>query len=82
MKPSFITNIHFNNQSDLDDLLSSNEFTAEEIRQDLLARLSRSEGIVVIVSGSAPRALILKSSLHPELKGTPDGNSFVILPFA
>lgn len=82
MKVSLITNVHFSDEETLTDLLSSSELTAQETRSELVSRLKRGEGLVAVVDGAAPRAIVLRAAADPSLKGTPDGETLTCLSFA
>lgn len=82
MRVSLITNVHFQDPSTFDELFISKELTAQEIRFELVTRLKRGEGLVAVVDGEAPRAIVLRAAIDPSLKGTPEGDALTYLPFA
>jgi hypothetical protein len=81
MKPSLITSVYFANEDALRDLLQSTETTASEVRADLVGRLKRGEGLVAVVPNGPPRALVLRSTVDPTVKGKPGGDDLTPLPF-
>jgi hypothetical protein len=83
MRPAITSNVHFPHFGAVDDFLLSNETTAVAVRQELIERLKRGEGLVAVpADGSPSRALVLKSATNPSLKGKPEGDELIALPFA
>lgn len=80
MKITLITNVHFQNPDTFDDLCISSELTAQVIRSKLVSRLKRGEDLVAVIDGAPPRAIILRATIEPQLKGTSRGDELALLP--
>jgi len=81
MKPSLITSVFLPDEGALMDLLRSGDAAVAEIRRDLVCRLTRGEGLVAVVNGQPPRALVLRCAIEPALRGKPEGNDLLSVPF-
>ncbi len=82
MKPTLISNLYFENEADLTEFIISNELTAKEIRSGIVSRLKNGEGVVAVISGSPPRALVLRYTVEPKLKGKEEGYELLAVSFA
>lgn len=82
MTPTVVTHVYFQGESELKDYLASSELSAIETRSRLMERLKNGEGLVAIVKDSSPRALVLRSTVEPQLKGKKDGDELLAIPFA
>ncbi len=82
MKPTLVTNVHFENKTDLSEFLTSNVLTAIELRSDFISRLKNGEGLVVIINGLPPQALVLSYTIEQQLRGTKKGDILLAIPFA
>lgn len=82
MTVNLATSVYFTDGDTFRDLLKSSELTAIEIRKELACRAKRGESLVAVINGSPSRALVLRSTLDPQLKGKPEGDELVPLPCA
>lgn len=76
-----VTNVYFDDEDTLTTLLASQQVTGQAICEEFTSRLKNGEGIVVMVHGESPRAMILRSAIEPQLKGTPQGDELICCPF-
>lgn len=82
MTPTMVTSVYFENENVFSDFLVSSELTAKEIRSTLVSRLKKGEGLVAVINGSAPRGLVLRSTMELNLKGKIEGDELTSIPFA